>query len=78
MAAFEEDGTLSDGPRDDLRKKLATEERVNDAITNVPVYAQAVRGTKDGDYEERTEWMEGWNACARWIVETNVKVRKRN
>ena len=41
-----------------------------DAATDVGIYPQSVKGNPDGkgDYEERTEYMNGWNQHAKMAL----------
>ena len=43
-----------------------------DHITDVGVYPKAVRGTGDGDYEERSDYQNGWNAATKDVIDRYV------
>jgi len=50
--------------------------KVIDAITNIGVYPKEVIGG-EAPYTERTEYMNGWNACATETVNEYVKLVKK-
>lgn len=52
-----------------LRARIERLSAALDAATDVGIYAASLRGAgPDKDYEKRTEFMEGWNACQKEVL----------
>lgn len=62
-------------PPDDNKPNVA--QMLYDALEQTGIYPQSI--VKEGDpsygYEQRTEWMEGWNAAVFAITDLAVKIR---
>lgn len=59
----------------ELKAKVDRLAAALDAATDVGIYAASLSGAGPGkDYEKRTDYMEGWNACAKESLSAAIKL----
>ena len=59
----------------ELERKYENLEKILDHTTNIGIYPMSISGGPNA-YEKRSEWQEGWNACASNTIAVYVRASK--